>query len=242
MPFSTPEAPGAARRGTPLLRRFANHGELAQTLATDVAARLRRGITARGTASLLVPGGSTPALFLETLARQVLDWSRLIIAPTDERMVVPADEASNERLLRTHLLRGDATAARLVGLWNDAADPATRAWQNLAALPRPFDAVVLGMGADGHFASLFPDDPASATALSTATPAGCVLTRAPVAPQQRMSLNLAALLQARALILLITGEPKWSLLQAQLADPATVLPVRTLLDQPQVPLTVYWSP
>lgn len=230
----------------PLLRRFADHGSLVVALADRVARRLRTGLASRGAATLLVPGGRTPAPFLEHLACTELDWPRITVGLTDERWVPVEDPASNERLLRTHLLRDAAALARLQGLWNDAPDVARgaqRAWKNLETLRRPFDAVVLGMGEDGHFASLFPDDEASRAGLDIGTEPACIAVRAPVAPVQRVSLNLAALLQARELFLLVTGERKWALLEQQL-DPAPSpgLPVHALLAQRRAPLTVFWSP
>lgn len=244
-----PDAGSAGRAMSaagPLLRRFADHDSLVVALADRVARRLRAGLASRGAASLLVPGGRTPAPFLEHLACSELDWQRVTVGLTDERWVPVADAASNERLLRTHLLRDAATQARVQGLVNEAADAALgalRAWNNLESLPRPFDAVVLGMGEDGHFASLFPDDEASRAGLDVDAPPACIAVRAPVAPVQRVSLNLAALLQARELFLLVTGERKWALLEQQLhAARAQGLPVHALLAQRRAPLTVFWSP
>ncbi|MGC4029644.1 MAG: 6-phosphogluconolactonase [Steroidobacteraceae bacterium] len=238
------EAP--QRTHAPLLRRFPDHDALAQALAADIARRLRRGVAARGAASLLVPGGHTPVPFFEQLAQQELDWSRITVSPGDERWVPPGDAASNEHLLRRHLLHGEAAPARVVGLWNDAPDPAagaSRAWQQLAVVARPFDAVVLGMGEDGHFASLFPGDAVAAQALEPDQQPACVAVRSPAPPVQRLSLNLAALLQTRALFLLITGEAKWELLLGELDEATTrQLPVRALLTQSRIALTVCWSP
>jgi 6-phosphogluconolactonase len=234
------------RPGAPLLRRYPDPDTQAQAFAGDIAGRLRRAIRARGAASLLVPGGRTPAAFFEHLARAQLDWSRITIGLTDERWVPPTDEASNEHLLRQHLLREHAAQARFIGLWNDAPDAASaaaQAWRNLQAVARPFDAVVLGMGEDGHFASLFPNDGASTQALQPDAEPACVVTGAPTLPAQRLSLNLAALLQTRALYLLIIGEQKWQLVMRTLqATPLRTLPVDALLDQNRTALTVLWAP
>lgn len=230
----------------PLLRRFPDHESLVTALCARVSGGLRAALAVRPVASLLVPGGRTPAAFLDHLSQASLDWSRVTVGLTDERWVPPADAASNERLLRTHLLRDAAAHARVLGLVNDAPDPAAGAalaWRRLGAIPRPLDAVVLGMGEDGHFASLFPDDPASLAGLDPAAAPACIAVHAPAAPAQRVSLNLAALLQSRELFLLVTGERKWALIEEALgAAPSRNLPVSALLLQRSVPLTVYWSP
>jgi 6-phosphogluconolactonase len=99
------------------------------------------------------------------------------------------------------------------------------------------------MGEDGHIASLFPDSPGVAVALDPAQPPGCVATTAPVPPRARISLNLAALLQARRIALLIVGDAKWAVYErARLRGPIVDLPVRALLAQQSVPVSVYWAP
>jgi 6-phosphogluconolactonase len=234
----------------PEFRRFADPESLAHALAETVTRQLRAALTEGRNASLAVPGGRTPVPFFDQLSQSTLEWDRVFVTLTDERWVDVSDGASNERLLREHLLRNAALRAHVVGLRGDStageADVvagAADAWRRLANVQRPFDAVVLGMGEDGHFASLFADDPASAQGLDLAQPPGCVAVRAPAAPSQRVSLNLPALLQCRQLALLVTGERKWQVLQHEW-DPATPvhLPVHQLLSQRQTPVTVYWSP
>jgi len=153
-----------------------------------------------------VSGGRTPALMFAHLARHALDWPRIHITIADERWVGSDDPASNEGLVRATLLRGAAAQARFQGLKNAAVTPAAgavQAWEALGALPRPFDVVVLGMGEDGHTASLFPGDPQLAAALDASAPPGCLEMHSPAAPQLRLSLNLAALLDARRIFIQI---------------------------------------
>jgi 6-phosphogluconolactonase len=235
---------------SPEFRRFADPESLAHALVETVTRQLRAALAEGRNASLVVPGGRTPVPFFDQLSQSTLEWDRVCVTLTDERWVGINDPASNERLLREHLLRNAALQAQVVGLRGDSpageanvVAGAAEAWQRLAVVQRPFDAVVLGMGEDGHFASLFPGDPAATQGLDLAQAAGCIAVRAPAAPSQRVSLNLPALLQCRLLVLLVTGERKWQILQHEW-DPTTQvhLPVHQLLSQRQTPVTVYWSP
>src|SRR5262249_13537291 len=151
------------------LQQFAGPWALAEALAAAVAGVLRAAIAQRARASLVLSGGTTPRRFLDALSRQALAWSALDGTLADERWLPPDHERSNEGLLADTLLHGDAEAAGFVPLYRDdaatpdAALPAIAA--DLATLAPPFDAVVLGMGADGHCASLFPDGDRIAAAL-----------------------------------------------------------------------------
>src|ERR1700720_4926831 len=139
----------------------------------------------------------------ELLRAEELDWSSVCVALADERWVDPSDAASNERLVRDVLLKDRAASARFLGLKNGAPTPdlgAVSAWETFARVPRPFDAVILGMGDDGHTASLFPGSPNLPSALNQAAAAGCVGMAAPVAPHPRLSLNLTELLESRRLV------------------------------------------
>jgi 6-phosphogluconolactonase len=219
---------------------------LSRALADQIAAALKSAIAARGLASLVVSGGKSPIKLFEMLRGEDLDWSRVCVALADERWVDPSDPGSNEKLVRDVLLKEAAAAARFLGLKNGAPTPdmgAVSAWETFARVPRPFDAVVLGMGDDGHTASLFPGSPNLPNALNPAAAAGCVGMRAPVAPHPRLSLNLSALLDARRIVVLITGDAKWrTYLRAGAEGPVQDMPVRAILRQTRTPVEVMWSP
>ena len=230
----------------PSVTKFADGDSLSQALSRQLAANLRGAIAARGLASLVVSGGKSPIKLFELLRVESLDWSRVCVALADERWVDPSDPESNEKLVRDVLLKQAAAAARFIGLKNGAPTPdlgAVSAWETFARVPRPFDAVVLGMGDDGHTASLFPRSPNLASALNPSAVAGCVGMRSPVAPHPRLSLNLSALLDSRRIVVLITGAEKWkTYCKASAEGPAEEMPIRCVLRQRHTPVEVMWAP
>lgn len=226
------------------LLEFADAGTAAAALAQHVAAHLKADLAKQERAVLVVSGGRSPIPFFHALAAQPLEWARLVVTLADERWVPPDHADSNEALVRRHLLTGRAAAARLVPLWSEVATPEAGAQALaplLAALPRPFSQVVLGMGEDGHVASLFPDAPELAEGLQTAAPALAV--HPGKASHPRLSLSLRTLLQARDIALLVAGEAKARLLAEALGSgPVAELPVRAVLRQTAVPVSVFWAP
>src|SRR5271170_7470037 len=222
----------------PAATKFETSDALARALAAQIAASLAAAVAARGLASLVVSGGKSPIRLFELLREEKLDWSRVCIALADERWVDTNDPESNEKLVRDQLLRGPAAAARFHGLKNGAPTPdmgAVSAWETFARVPRPFDAVVLGMGDDGHTASLFPGSPNLPRALNLSAVAGCAGMWAPVAPQPRLSLNVSALLDSRRVAVLIFGA-------ASAPGPVEQMPVRAVLRQTRTPVEVIWAP
>lgn len=211
-------------------------------LAEFVAQRLREALALRNQASLAVSGGKTPAGFLRKLGNMALDWSRVTVTLVDERWV-PAEHAdSNARLLRETLLNGPAAKAGFIPLFNAAPTPSAGqalCEQQLEKLAWPLDVVVLGMGDDGHTASLFPQAPELEIGLTSAT--RCIAMTPVTAPHPRISLTLSAIVSARNLLLHLTGQGKRHVLETTLAAPAPGLPIRRVLEA--APLThVFWAP
>ncbi len=225
---------------------FENGAQMADTLANYVTDAISAGIAERGMASLVLSGGSTPAVLFRQLATRPIAWKDVTVTLTDERWVEETSDDSNAAMLRRELLSGEAAAASFISLKTDHATPEageTACAERLAALPVPYDLVVLGMGTDGHTASLFPGDANLAHALSPDTAQPCIAANPPGAAQARMTLTLTSLLSCRRLVLLISGEEKHAVLQtAQEEGPVEDMPVRALLRQDSVPVDIFWAP
>jgi len=219
-----------------MIETFRTTEAAAEAAAFAIGRLLSEALRTRGRASLVATGGRSPGPVFDRLREQPhIDWSRVVVTLSDERCVDPADSDSNARAVRKRLLKGQAAKAHLLPLWPASADAA------LSALT-PFDAVMLGMGEDGHIASLLPGDPGLAAAmdpaadrLTVSVPAG--IGKPPVA---RVSLTFAALSQSRAIFLLIAGEAKREVIAR--AQAGADLPVAALISQARVPVRILWSP
>lgn len=223
-------------------RNFDTCADLDRALASHLAGALRDDIAARGAASLALSGGGTPQAMFRALAQEDLPWAEVALTLVDERWVGGEHEDSNERLLRENLHTGDAAAARLVGLKTPhprASEGEGEASARIASLPRPFTAVVLGMGGDGHTASWFPQA-ANLARLLDARGTDLVAATEPVtAPHARMTLTLPAVLASREIIVHITGEDKKTVLGEAIAHG---YPIAAILQQTQTPVTIWWAP
>ncbi|ODT47581.1 6-phosphogluconolactonase [Devosia sp. 63-57] len=226
-------------------RSFADKPTLAKELAESVADRIRSAIATRGEASIAVSGGSTPGKFFQALGKtRDIDWSKVTVTLVDERWVPETSDRSNALLVNEKMLQGPAAIARFFPLYSggEVPDAAAVAKTNalMAELPKPFAAVILGMGNDGHTASFFPGGDTLDQALTAEGPT--LALEAPGAGEPRITFTLPRLLETDALYLHIEGDEKAAVLDKALADgPVAEMPVRAVL-RSGAPLTVYWCP
>ena len=232
-------------------RFFENRQDMVTALETECVTALNQAIEDRGEATFMVSGGSTPEPLYKSLSNVDLDWESVYVALVDERWVNFDHDKSNEAFTVKHLIQNKAAVANLIGMKNTAetaqeglAD-CEAAYQQLA---QPFDITILGMGNDGHTASLFPHAQGLEPALNPDSPELCA---AIVAHQsevtgtitERMTLSLAGLLRSKTLVLLITGDEKLAVLRkAQAGTDVAEMPIRAILQQDRVPVVVYWAP
>lgn len=225
---------------------YRNEEQWSWAIAVVVAATMRRELEQHQSARMLVSGGSTPAPVFRALSRAPLDWERVEVGLVDERWLLPDDQDSNAHLARTHLLRNRAEHARLETLTRPGQGiEEAVATANLHARRRPA-IVLLGMGDDGHTASLFPGMRGLALALSS--PDSYVAVDAHGCPgagpwARRISMTPAGLAMAPTRLLLIRGDRKRDVLERALAgDDPTELPVRIAFQTPGAQLQVHWCP
>jgi len=227
-------------------KEFQDRERLVVELAGRIAVLLAAGVKYRGQASLAVSGGSTPVALFECLSGMDIPWKDVVITLVDERWVVPTEHDSNERLVRNHLLQNKATAASFIGMKNTAPTAGAgeaECEQGLQKVPLPFDVLILGMGGDGHTASLFPGADKLAAATNMDSGRSCMGLAPLTAPHDRMSLTLPAILDSRQVFLHIVGQDKKIVLEeANTNGPAVDMPIRFILRQQTTPLSIYWAP
>ena len=229
----------------PLLFLHADGAEWLQAAVADIVDALQRQLDVQAEARLLLSGGSTPAPVYRQLARAPIDWGRISVGLVDERWLAAGDIASNARLVRETLLEEGAVGARFepMKLPPHSLDESVRQANRRAVAGA---VAVLGMGEDGHTASLFPGIPALPQALAaTQDYAAIDAAAAPVAQPwpQRISLTPAGLARTAARILLVRGERKREvLLRALDGDDVLELPVRVAFALPGAPLRIHWAP
>lgn len=221
---------------------------MVSSLVTAIQDDLKGCLRRSPCASIAVSGGGTPVPLYDQLANTVIDWENVVVTLTDERWVNSDSLESNERMVKRHLLRYRAASARFIPLKNDSDTPEQGAIPLDRVLQQEFpalDLVILGMGNDGHFASLFPGAAALEEGLSLDNQARCIAVRPPSTEIARISLTLSMLLTAKSIYLLIVGKDKLETLENAIeqmhASADDELPIVSVLRQTQVPVHIYWS-
>ena len=228
------------------IEAFSSADDWSESCAERLAGALGEGISAGGKAMFAGAGGSTPSPIYRRLADADLDWSKVAVTLVDERHVPESSPDSNARLMRETLLTGRAAAARFIPLHHAAVTVDRAAAMAAKALQAegPLDAVLLGMGEDGHICSMFPGSPTLKTLLTMALePAvfGVPPGRDGMAPpQERISLNIPYLARARRVVLALTGAKKRAVFEAEAAGDPAVRPIAALIAS-GAPLEVLWT-
>jgi 6-phosphogluconolactonase len=236
---------------------FDNREQMIAALKAVCETALQKSVEENGEATFMVSGGSTPEPLYKALNQSNLPWESIYVALVDERWVDFNHDKSNEAFIAKHLIQNKAEVTQLIGMKNSAATAAEgladceSVYQQLA---QPFAITILGMGSDGHTASLFPHSqgfPHAQGLADAINPNAEPLCAAITAQQsevtgsivERMTLTVSALLRSQQLILLITGEEKLAVLRkAQMQGDVADMPIRALLQQQKIPLQVYWAP
>jgi len=194
------------------MNRFETRELLEDSLADELLKVLAESIEKYGNATLLLSGGSTPKGLFKKLSERKFPWENITIGLVDERFVNNTSEYSNEKLIRETLLQNEAKEATFIPMVYDDLDEinnlelAQKAYEKLERL----DAVILGMGDDGHTASIFPNDTESEIAVNT--PELIVSTKAPNFPTNRITCSLKFLQGSKRTFLFFTGEHKLQVL------------------------------
>jgi 6-phosphogluconolactonase len=224
-----------------------NGSESADNLSNDLSVMIEKllldALSRNNRASLAVSGGSTPISLFKKISRLDIDWTSIDITLVDDRWVDPSHEDSNESLVRRYLLKYNAADASFFPLKNNSESAQygkSLCEESLGQIRHPLDVTVLGLGIDGHTASLFPCSKELAVAMDVNNNSNCVATTPKSAPHERISLTRSAISQSNNIILHITGHNKLDTLAlAMKTKDSNIMPIYAFL---QEPISIYWSP
>ena len=225
-----------AERGTNKMNitNFNNSDEITNFLANDISVKLTAAIKERGQAALFVSGGRSPIALFQQLSHVELDWSNVVISLVDDRWVDDKHESSNELLVNTYLLKNKASAATFIGLVgqeDSAFDGAENAAARIADI-KIIDALILGMGEDGHTASIFPCSEQVDAAMAAGNQQRLIATQPTTAPFERISLTLNEILAAKQVYLPLSGSGKVGVFeQARVLDDVKQMPIAAVIKQ-----------
>ncbi len=227
---------------------FDTPAEMAEQAAGDIGFVIESAIEAHKGARIALPGGRTPELLFKALLKnKAIDWSKVTVVPTDDRLVPLGDPLSNYAKIEAAFGPAGAEVISLVdeAALGQTAEAGRLADERLRLLQWPLDLVCLGMGADGHTASIFPG-PDLEKALSGPRERRAVGVRPdplpPEAPVERVTLTAAALSSARTVMIMLSGAEKRSMLERAIKEgPLSKAPIGRLIAELDVPIDIFWS-
>lgn len=221
-------------------------GEMAEAVAGDVGFIVESALDARGASLIAIPGGSTPQPIYPELAAKSLQWKKVTIIPTDDRLVPVDNDLSNAKAIAKAFLPTGARVFPIATPLDDYRAAGNAADARLQDLPWPPDLVWLGMGSDGHTASIFagPDLQDALDAPKARRAVGVMPEPMPDdAAVARVTLTRAAILSARTVLITITGDAKRGLLEQAIADgQSSKLPIGRVLAEAEQPIDIHWCP
>lgn len=216
--------------------------EASTAAAGRMAELLANRLDNQSKASIIVSGGTSPKNCMAALAKTPLDWQRVQIALSDERWVPPDHEDSNEKLVRESLLVDEAASATLLPVYAEDVSPEERCEILQNPLPvLPFACSLIGIGADGHFASLFPDAEQLALGLDVECGRLYIPVTTAASPHVRISMTLAAISRSDEIVLLFFGDEKLDVFKQAVAS-SNGDPLSRLLRQKRAPVRAFWAP
>ena len=224
---------------------FNNKAQLESELAEEISQTLEQEIKKNGKATLLVSGGSTPKKLYEILSNIGIDWTNVSIGLVDERFVATDTDESNELLIKSTLLKNKASKAKFIGLVFNTEDYDQNL--NLAISEnKPFyksiTCSILGMGLDGHTASLFPNSKEVYTDDSIFGDKMIINTEATSEPSKRISYTKSKLLSSKHLFLYFNGKEKLDVFNsAKQNQNASTKPISAFIHQSIISLNVFCS-
>ena len=220
-------------------REFESREAASRALAINAAKDIASALETRPEATIVVSGGTTPGPFFKFLRGSELDWSRIAVLPSDERWVPTNHPDSNERMIRSELIQQRAALATMVSLYDAEGEEPVK--QRMSQLALPFASVILGLGEDGHTASLFPGAPRIKQSLVSTE--FCLMQTVPGLTVARISLTPKVLVQSKRINILFFGASKRAVFETALeAGSPEQFPVRAVLHQSQTPVEAWWAP
>ena len=224
---------------------FSSTEQLDRSLSRRIEKTLSRSLKDNSKASLVVSGGRSPKGFFKLLSKTQIDWAKTLVTLADDRWVDISHEDSNEKLVKELMLINNAESAQFISLKteNDSVSDGVMELEHSFPMISSFSLVILGMGTDGHTASLFPNTDSLRQGIDINSCKQFIASKPTDAPHMRISMTASRLLAADEIIVHITGAKKRKILDKALAGTdATEIPIRIILNQTEVPVTVFWSP
>lgn len=220
-------------------RRYENINTLSTAVADFAADRLHTALQQNDVTSLVIPGGSTPKFYLPTLARLPINWQKVMITLSDERWVDTRSQDSNEFLVRNYFLNHMNREAHFISLKTTHDHPSLALLtinDRLSQLPLPINLAILGLGEDGHIASIFPGH-----SINSASNSLCEVAVPPIAPSIRISLAFSLLASSDHIIVVVTGQNKKKRLEQFIDSQDPQIPFIRLVQQTHSPITIFES-